>query len=126
MSVALVLGAFSLVTGLANSADKKISSMVPNIFGWRYHRNVSIAFYAVMVLTFLFWSGVTLEFRGAVFYSLHGRLALITILFALAGIFTGLGMARSPGRYRYWHWVTNLTTFSLFVITVVLGILRAI
>jgi hypothetical protein len=126
MSFALLLGAFSTLSGLKNSLDEKVARRIPDVFGWSYHRYVSIVFYLVLIITFLFWSGVTLELRGAVFYSLHGRLALITIVFAAGAIITGIGMIKDPKRFRYLHWVANLSTLSLMVITIILGILRAI
>jgi hypothetical protein len=125
MTVALALGAFSTVSGLRNSSDRKLASRIPDFFPRRYHRYVSIAFYLLMILTFLYWIGVTQQLRGAVFYSLHGRLALLTIIFAIGGIVTGAGMRSNPDRYRYAHWVLNLTALSLMVVTVVLGVLLA-
>ena len=126
MTLALALGGFSTVSGLRNSLDRKVADRIPDFFDRRYHRYVSVAFYSVMILTFLYWISITQELRGAVFYSLHGRLALLTIVFALVGIMTGVGMRSDPKRYRYVHWVSNLTAFSLMVITVILGLLLAI
>jgi hypothetical protein len=87
---------------------------------------VSIAFYLVLILTFIYWITITNDLRGAVFYSLHGRLALLTIIFALGGIFTGIGMARDPNRYRFAHWVSNMTCLALMGVTIVLGVLLAL
>ena len=103
-----------------------MADRIPDFFDRRYHRYVSVAFYLVMILTFLYWISITQELRGAIFYSLHGRLALLTIVFALAGIMTGVGMRSDPKRYRYVHWVSNLTALSLMVVTVILGVLLAI
>ena len=122
MTVALALGAFSTVSGLRNSLDKKVADRIPDFFMRRYHRYASIAFYLIMILTVLYWISITLQLRGAIFYSLHGRLALLTIVFALAGIVTGMGMRKDPKRYRYAHWVSNLTALSLMVVTIALGV----
>jgi hypothetical protein len=125
MTLALVLGVFSTISGLRNSMDKKVADRIPDLFLRKYHRYVSIAFYLVMILTFVYWISITWELRGAIFYSLHGRLALLTIVFAVAGIITGIGMSKNPKRYRFVHWVTNLTALSLMVVTIVLGMLLA-
>jgi hypothetical protein len=125
MTIALGLGVFSAVSGFRNSLDKKVADRIPDFFGRRYHRYVSIAFYLVMILTFSYWLSITLDLRGAVFYSLHGRLALLTIVFAVAGIVTGWGMRKDPKRFRYAHWVSNLTALSLMVVTIILGVLLA-
>ncbi len=125
MTVALALGVFSTISGLRNSLDKKLADRIPDFFQRKYHRYVSILFYLIVLLTFLYWISITLQLRGAIFYSLHGRLAFLTAVFAVAGIVTGLRMRREPKRYRYVHWVSNLTALSLMVVTVVLGILLA-
>ncbi len=125
MTVALALGAFSTVSGLRNSLDKRVAERIPDFFHRRYHRYVSILFYLIVLLTFLYWISITLQLRGAILYSLHGRLALMTAVFAVAGIVTGLRMRRDPKRNRFVHWVSNLTALSLMVVTVVLGILLA-
>lgn len=126
MSLALALGAFSTVSGLRNSLDKKVADRIPDLFARKYHRYVSIAFYLIMIFTFLYWISVTYQLRGAIFYSLHGRLALLTIVFALVGMITGVGMGKDPKRYRFVHWVSNLTALSLMIVTVVLGVLLAV
>ena len=125
MTLALALGVFSVVSGLRNSLDKKVADRVPDLFLRKYHRYVSIAFYLIMILTFMYWASITLQLRGAIFYSLHGRLALLTMVFAFAGIATGIGMGKDPKRYRFVHWVSNLTAISLMAITVLLGVLLA-
>ena len=87
---------------------------------------MSVMFYALFILTFIYWVGVTQDLRGAVFYSLHGRLALLTMVFAFFGIITGIGMMKDPKHYRFAHWVSNLTCLSLMAVTMVLGVLLAI
>lgn len=125
MTIALALGVFSTVSGLRNSLDDMVASRIPDFFTRKYHRYVSVAFYLILILTFLYWITITQELRGAVFYSLHGRLALLTVIFAVVGIITGAGMIKDPKRFRYIHWVSNLTTISLMVITAILGVLLA-
>ena len=126
MTLALALGIYSTISGLGNSLDKKVARRIPDIFASRYHRYVSYAFYLVMFLTFIYWISVTYQLRGAIFYSLHGRIALLTIAFGVAGIITGVGMGRDPKRYRFAHWVCNLTVMSLLIVTILLGLLLAL
>jgi hypothetical protein len=126
MTVALVLGVYSTISGMGNSLDKKVAKRIPDIFASNYHRYVSIAFYLVMFLTFFYWIAITYQLRGAIFYSLHGRIALLTIVFGVAGIITGIGMGKDPIRYRFAHWACNLTVISLMIITMILGLLLAL
>ena len=126
MSVAFAIGVFSAISGLRNSVDKSTADLVPDLFDRRYHRYVSIIFYVLFILTFIYWVSVTQDLRGAVFFTLHGRLALLTMVFAIVGIVTGIGMARNTKRYRFAHWVSNLTCLSLMAVTIVLGVLLAI
>ena len=118
------LGAFSALSGIRNAEGAKLARRLPGFFARRYHRYVSAAYYLLLFATFLFWAAQTFELRGAVFYSLHGRLALLTILFAAAGLISGLPMLSHPPKLRWLHWVSNMTAYLLLLVTIVLGVLR--
>jgi DMSO/TMAO reductase YedYZ molybdopterin-dependent catalytic subunit len=124
LSVAAGLGTFSALSGMRNSQSAVFARRVPAIFAKKYHRYVSGAFYLLLFGTFIFWAVETYDFRGAVFYTLHGRLALLTVLFGLAGFVTGIPMLYSD-KLRSAHWSLNMAAFLLLLITIVLGILQA-
>jgi DMSO/TMAO reductase YedYZ molybdopterin-dependent catalytic subunit len=125
LSVAAGLGTFSALSGMRNSQTATLAKRIPAIFAKRYHRYVSGAFYLLLFGTFLFWALETYDLRGALFYTLHGRMALLTVLFGLVGVLTGLPML-SGDRIRVAHWVANMTAFLLLIVTIALGIARAV
>lgn len=124
LSVTAVLGGFSALSGIRNAENAKAAKRLPKFFARKYHRYVSLAFYLLLFGTFLFWAAQTFELRGALFYSLHGRLALLTMIFSAVGIISGIPMLSRPSKLRWIHWVSNMTAYLLLLATVILGILR--
>lgn len=122
LSVAAVLGTFSTLSGMRNSQQARIARRLPAIFAKRYHRYVSMLFYLVLLGTFSFWAVTTYDLRGAVFYSFHGRIALITTIFAIVGIVSGAFMLGQSKRLVLVHWMSNLAAYLLLLITIVLGV----
>jgi hypothetical protein len=121
LSVAAVLGGFSALSGMRNSRSKELSSRMPAIFPQKYHRYVSVAYYAVLLLTFVYWAAVTFDYRGALFYSFHGRIALITIALSVVGVVTSLPILAGRDRWRTAHLMSNLGGYIMLLITIVLG-----
>jgi len=124
LSVTAVLGGFSALSGIRNAENAKAAKQLPKFFARKYHRYFSLAFYVLLFGTFLFWAAQTFELRGALFYSLHGRLALLTMIFSTVGIISGIPMLSRPAKLRWLHWVSNMTAYLLLLATVILGILR--
>jgi len=125
LSIAAVIGFFAAVSGLRNSSTTELAERIPELFPKRYHRYVSGAYYFILFGAFVFWALSTYDYRGAVFYSLHGRIALLTVLFSLVGVATGLILQSDPKRFRATHFVFNMTGYLLLLVTILLGVLRA-
>lgn len=126
LSVAAVLGGFSALSGMRNSQSANLARKIPAIFAKKYHRYVSAIYYLVLFVTFTYWALQTYDLRGAIFYSLHGRMALLTVLFSLVGIISGIPMLSESSRFRFIHWVSNVTAYVLLLITIIFGILRVL
>ncbi|MCU0861757.1 MAG: molybdopterin-dependent oxidoreductase [Methanomassiliicoccales archaeon] len=126
LSFAAVLGGMAALSGLRNSASSGLSSRVPDIFPRKYHRYLSAAYYVLMLLVFIYWVLVTLDYRSAVFYTLHGRIALLAVAFSLLGIATGIPLLTGMSRLRTLHFVSNFGGYALLLIAVALGVLLAI
>lgn len=124
LSFTAMLGGFSALSGLRNAENAQRAKRLPRFFSSKYHRYVSLAYYVLLFGTFLFWSTQTFELRGALFYSLHGRLALLTIIFSVVGIASGIPMLSRPPKWRMLHWVSNMTAYLLLLVTIFLGVLR--
>ena len=125
LSFAAVFGGFAAISGLRNSTTTNLAERTPELFPRRLHRYISGAYYLILFGTFIYWALSTYDYRGAVFYSFHGRIALLTILFSLVGIATGVPLLSGSKRYRVMHFVFNMAGYALLLITIVLGIIRA-
>ncbi len=125
LSFAAFLGAISAVSGVRNSKNRELSSKVPFSIPKKYHRYISFGFYVILLLVFLFWVTVTFDNRGAVFYTFHGRMALITVIMALAGIITSMPLLAGHDRWRTIHFVTNVGGYMLLLITIAFGVILA-
>jgi hypothetical protein len=126
LSIAAILGGIATLTGLRNSKSQGISTKVPEILPRRYHRYLSIAYYALLLLVFAAWATVTFDSRGAIFYTFHGRIALITVVFSIIGIITSMPLLTGSDRWRSLHFVTNVGGYLLLLITIVLGAVLAL
>ncbi len=124
LTVAAVLGGFSALSGMRNAENARTAKRLPSIFSSKYHRYVSVAYYLLLFGTFVFWSSQTFQLRGSLFYSIHGRIALLTVIFAVMGVISGIPMLAKPPKWRWFHWVANMTAYLLLLATIVLGILR--
>jgi DMSO/TMAO reductase YedYZ molybdopterin-dependent catalytic subunit len=126
LSIAAVIGGVSVVSGFRNSKNRELSSMVPWTIPKKYHRYISTGFYVLFLFVFLFWASVTFDNRGAIFYTFHGRIALITIILAFAGIITSIPLLNGSDRWRTIHFVTNVGGYLMLLITIALGVLLAL
>jgi hypothetical protein len=126
LSIAAVLGGFSALSGTRNSKYAGFARKIAAIFAKKFHRYVSVIYYLVLFVTFIYRAIQTYDLRGAVFYSLHGRLVLLTVLFSLVGIVSGIPMLSEASNPRLVHWVSNVTAYLLFLITMILGVLRVL
>ena len=126
LTITAVIGGVSLITGLRNSSSREISSRIPELLPKRYHRYVSFAYYAMLLLVFLAWATITFDNRGAIFFTFHGRMALITVIFSVIGILTSIPLLAGSARWRTIHFVTNVGGYLLLLITIVLGVLLAL
>lgn len=126
LTIAAVLGGVSALSGLRNSSSRNISSKIPELIPRRYHRHVSAAYYALLLLVFVTWASITFDNRDALFYTLHGRMALFTIVFSVIGIFTSIPMLSNPNRWRTLHFISNIGGYLLLLITIGLGLLLAL
>jgi hypothetical protein len=126
MSIAAVLGTFSVYSGVRMSREGRLGRLPPAILGKNYHRSVSVLFYAILFIAFLLWALETEDLRGAVFYTFHGRMALTTVFVGVVGAASGIGMIYNPKRLKWLHWTANLTCYILLLITIALGVALAV
>ena len=126
LSIGAVVGTFSAYSGIRISQEAKRGRRPPEIFGKGYHRGMSALFYAILFIAFLLWALRVEDLQGALFFTFHGRVALITVLVGLVGVGSGVAMIYSPERVKWLHWTANLTCYGLLLITIALGVALAI
>jgi hypothetical protein len=126
LSLAAVLGTFSAYSGMRMASETKLGRRPPEIFGRNYHRTISILFYVILFSAFLLWALRVEDLQGALFFTLHGRMALFTVLIGAVGAGSGLFMLSDPKRLKWLHWTANMTCYFLLLITIVLGVALAL
>jgi len=126
LSIGAVLGTFTAYSGIRISQEARVGRRPPEMFGKGYHRTISFLFYGILIVAFLLWSLRVEDLQGELFFTLHGRLALITVLVGVVGIASGVVMIFDPKRLKWLHWSANLTCYFLLLITIALGVALAI
>ncbi|MCX6651313.1 MAG: hypothetical protein NT131_06635 [Methanomassiliicoccales archaeon] len=121
MSLAAFIGFLAALTGMRNSRIKSISKLFPKIVPRIYHRWLSVLYYVVYFGTFIVWSMTFYSNRGQIYFTLHGQVGLLSFILAIAGIITGLVMWKRPAKLWRCHWVFNMASYFLMIVTIVLG-----
>ncbi len=114
LSIAAILGAFSAVSGFDQRTKRWGLSR-------NFHRSVSYGFALVLIPVFLYWVIETEIMRGNVFYSLHGKLALLTVVMLAVGASTGILLMKNQNARRM-HVALNIIAYGLLLITILLGL----
>ncbi|NIP34173.1 MAG: DUF4079 family protein [Thermoplasmata archaeon] len=124
LTLAALVGAFSLVGGLKFSRDSDFWRDLPEWFNRRSHTKISAAFLAVLYFTFTYWAVTTYFKRGDVFYSGHGILGLLSVMALTIGLVSGTALERGKDGLRTAHLMSNLLGFLLLLATIAFGLIR--
>jgi hypothetical protein len=71
----------------------------------------------------LYWAVQTILTRGAIFYTVHGFLALIAVSLHVAGAVLGRKSAMAKPNSRKWHFDLHLWGYVTYILTIVMGFL---
>jgi hypothetical protein len=123
LSLAALFGGLAMVSGMRFSQRSTFWRDLPAWFSRRSHIGSSVAYLALLFATFAFWTGRTLEQRGSVFYSMHGRLALLEVVVAVVGLLTGTALSRGRERARAAHYYANLFSYLLLLGVILSGLI---
>jgi hypothetical protein len=123
-SAAGVVGTLAAVSGVMNGRRRKRGD--PYFLDPHLHTYVGYLFAVMVLVVFIWWCFQTEYYRGEIFYTLHGQVALASVLLETAGLITGVLLVRRWEKARWWHWFFSVTGFIFFLITIVLGIQLAI
>ncbi|MFX0209634.1 MAG: molybdopterin-dependent oxidoreductase [Candidatus Hodarchaeota archaeon] len=121
-SITFLLGGFSLVSGLKGTG--RIELELPRfVTNGKFHILVTTAYLISAIVTFTYWTIQTLLLKGDVFYSLHGLIALLSVVGLLSTGMTGLLKVKGINRQSSWHMKFSTFSFMCYLVTIVLGIL---
>ncbi|UCC93212.1 MAG: molybdopterin-dependent oxidoreductase [Thermoplasmata archaeon] len=124
LTVAAILGGFSLIGGLRFSRETRFWRDLPEWFNRGFHVGVSWGFFAVLYPVFAYWVVTTVIRRGDIFYSSHGILALLSVSLLTIGLVMGYALERGREDVRSFHLVSNLMGYLLLLATIAFGLIR--
>ena len=122
-SIALILGGIALMSGLKFSKDYDTFKDLPNFINRKFHMIISVAYAVFLIIILIFWFSQTFLLRGSILYTVHGYLALATIVLQIIGVISGIRRLKRGPTKKNWHFNANLYSFILLVITILLGFL---
>ncbi len=122
-SITFLLGGFSIISGLKSTGRIHELELPGFITNRKFHILVTTSYLISAIVTFTYWVVQTLILRGNVFYSLHGLIALLSVIGLLSTGITGLLKVKGMKGQRSWHLKLSTYSFICYVVTIVLGIL---
>ena len=123
LSVGFVFGGLAMVSGYKGSRYGSLLKGLPEFVDRKFHKIMSYLYIVSLFGIFLYWAIVTYQNRGAVFYTVHGLLALSVILIHAFGGATGKWLKGK--RMQDVHSNLNLFAFVLYTGAIITGVLRA-
>ncbi|MFX1570155.1 MAG: molybdopterin-dependent oxidoreductase [Promethearchaeota archaeon] len=124
LAISFILGGVALMSGLKRSPITEFYRELPKFMNRKFHIAVGVGYFLTSLGTFFYWVISTILNRGAIFYTVHGLTALISMLLIIPGAITGFKKSRKRDQNKKtWHYKWNLTSFYLFMATVILGFL---
>ncbi|UYP46825.1 Protein-methionine-sulfoxide reductase catalytic subunit MsrP [Candidatus Lokiarchaeum ossiferum] len=123
-SIAFFFGVLAQSTGLKFTARESRMKELPKFVNSQFHLVVSITYILSIIGILVYWSVVTYNRRGNLFYTLHGWTALLSVLFHIIGGILGRQRSMNRKKNREKHFNFHLVGFLLFCFTIFLGILR--
>jgi len=124
LAFSFLLGGIALMSGLKGSPVTEFFNDLPKFVNKKFHIIIGIGYFLTALSTFFYWVISTILNRGAIFYTIHGITALISIILVIPGAITGFKKSRKRGyEKRTWHYKWNLYSFYFFLITIILGFL---
>ncbi len=122
LAISFLLGGIALMSGLKRSPVTNFFQDLPKFVNKKFHIVVGIGYLLTSLSTFFYWVISTILNRGAIFYTVHGITALVSIVLVIPGAITGFKKSKKRDQNKKtWHYKWNITSFYLFLATVILG-----
>jgi hypothetical protein len=122
-SLTFVFGGFSIVSGLRRAGKIDSIELPEFIESRKFHFFLTTPYFIAAIITFTYWIIQTFLLKGSVFYSLHGLIALISIIGLISTGITGLLRVKGFVKKNSWHLNLSTVSFILYMITGVIGLL---
>lgn len=124
LAISFVLGGIALMSGLKRSPVTEFFHDLPKFVNKNFHIAVGIGYFLTALSTFFYWGISTILNRGAIFYTIHGIIALISMVLVIPGAITGFKKSRKRDtKGKTWHYKWNVYSFYFFLSTIILGFL---
>ena len=122
LSISFLFGGITIISGLKTSPITDFYRDLPKFVNRRFHISVGISYFLTSSGTFLYWIIATILNRGAIFYTIHGILALASICLVIPGAITGLKKRKKRNiNNNTAHYNYTLYSLYFFIATVILG-----
>lgn len=124
LAFSFLLGGIALISGLKRSPITDFFHDLPKFVNKKFHIIVGVAFFLTSLGTFFYWVISTILNRGAIFYTIHGIAALLSMILIVPGVITGFQKSKKRDfNKKTLHYKLNLYLFYLFIATIILGFL---
>lgn len=124
LAVSFLFGGLAMVSGLKYAPFTESYRDLPT--SRKQHKIFAGLYVSTSISAFIYWLVTTFLSRGAILYTIHGWLALISMILFVPGVKTGFQKVRKRDRFkRSWHYRWNLYGFYFFIFTILMGFLMA-
>ncbi len=122
LSVAFLFGGIAMISGLKRSPVITYFHNLPKFVNKNFHIIFAIAYFLTSLSTFIYWMISTILNRGAIFYTIHGIIALLSIIFLILNVITGVKKTkRRDIRGKTWHYKFSIYSSIFFLSAILLG-----
>jgi len=122
LSIAFLFGGIAMISGLKRSPITELFRDLPKFVNKHFHMIFAIAYFLTSLGSFIYWMLSTIQNRGVIFYTIHGIIALLSIIFLIPGVITGLKKSKKRDQKgKTWHYKLSVYSFIFFLSTILLG-----
>jgi hypothetical protein len=125
LSIGFIFGGLATISGYRTKGYGRSSCELPKFINRRFHVITSVIYLLILFLIFTYWVYTTLDLRGNIFYSGHGKLSLMVLILTIAGGITGLKKLQKYYLIPEIHRNTSLFGFILYAGVIFMGLVLA-
>ncbi|MFX1296367.1 MAG: molybdopterin-dependent oxidoreductase [Promethearchaeota archaeon] len=127
LSVAFIFGGIAMISGLKRSQFTELFHDLPKFVNKKFHIASALAFFLISLTSFIYWMISTILNRGAIFYTVHGIIALLSMVFLIPNVITGIKKNKKrDSRGKTWHYKFSVYSSIFFLSTILLGFYLAL